>query len=260
MLKKIATIFYFLGFDPRKTFYSIKGLPYFIRDFFILLKTKQKDSMKIKLFPILPERFDSSGIAKGHYFHQDLWAARKIRFSCPSMHIDVGSRIDGFIAHLLVFMDVTVLDIRDLTSNVKGLTFKKANLMDATSFDFEQAESVSCLHTLEHFGLGRYGDPVDLKGWKKGIQNLALIVKTGGNLYLSMPVGNERIEFNAHRVFNPNTIIEEVEKHGFTLISFSMVDDLGEFSENVNPNCAEGFNYGCGLFEFQKICVEQNEI
>ena len=253
MLKKIATIIYFFGFDPRKTYYSIIGLPYFIRDFFILLKTrKRKDDMNVKFFPILSERFEDSGTVKGHYFHQDIWAAKKIHLSAPSSHLDVGSRIDGFIAHLLVFMNVTVLDIRELKSNVKGLTFKQANLMEAEYFDFEPVESVSCLHTLEHLGLGRYGDPLDLDGWKKGVKTLAMTTKPGGKLYLSVPVGNERIEFNAHRVFNPSTIVTEVQKHSLVLLSFSMVDDFGHFTEGVEPSSASEFNYGCGLYEFQK--------
>ena len=124
--------------------------------------------------------------------------------------------------------------------------------MDASSLDPEPVESVSCLHTLEHLGLGRYGDPFDLDGWKKGIKNLAVITKPGGKLYLSVPVGNERIEFNAHRVFNPCTIVIEVQKHGLTLLSFSMVDDFGDFTESTEPSSASGFNYGCGLYEFQK--------
>src|SRR5258708_35341646 len=47
-------------------------------------------------------------------FHQDLWAARMVFEQRPSRHVDVGSRIDGFVAHVLPFMLVTVVDIRPL--------------------------------------------------------------------------------------------------------------------------------------------------
>lgn len=76
-----------------------------------------------ELYPILTDFTDEAGVAGGHYFHQDLWAARRIFQRHPKAHIDVGSRVDGFIAHLLVFMPVTVVDIRPLTSLVSGLTF-----------------------------------------------------------------------------------------------------------------------------------------
>ncbi len=59
-------------------------------------------------------------MAGGHYFHQDLWAAKKIFKRRPMTHVDIGSRVDGFVAHLLVFMPVTAVDIRYLDSNIEG--------------------------------------------------------------------------------------------------------------------------------------------
>ena len=66
----------------------------------------------------------------------------------------------------------------------------------------ESTDSLSCLHALEHFGLGRYGDPVDYDGYLKGFDNLYRILKPGGRLYFSVPMGPQRIEFDAHRVFS----------------------------------------------------------
>ncbi|HWF86113.1 MAG TPA: hypothetical protein VG222_14745 [Vicinamibacterales bacterium] len=53
---------------------------------------------------------------RGHYFHQDLWVAKRIYAARPAAHVDIGSRIDGFVAHLLTFMPVTVIDVRPLDS------------------------------------------------------------------------------------------------------------------------------------------------
>lgn len=192
-----------------------------------------------------------SGTAKGHYFHQDLWAARRIFASDPTRHIDVGSRIDGFVAHLLVFRAVTVLDVRHLQSKVEGLTFKQADLTQS-SIAQEVVDSVSCLHALEHFGLGRYGDELDLDGWRKGLKVLSSMTSIGGTLYLSVPIGTEQcIEFNAQRIFLPNTMIEAARQEGMELSEFSFVDDQGDFFEKVDPlsvNCV----FGCGCYAFRK--------
>ena len=52
-------------------------------------------------------------------------------------------------------------------------------------------DSVSCLHALEHFGLGRYGDKIEPKGHKYGIQNFSDIMVKNGILYLSVPIENK---------------------------------------------------------------------
>ena len=78
---------------------------------------KQKGSNN--LFPfgkkrlILNEKFADSGIASGHYFHQDLLVARKIFQHNPQKHVDIGSRTDGFVAHVATFREIEVFDIRE---------------------------------------------------------------------------------------------------------------------------------------------------
>jgi len=57
---------------------------------------------------MLTDRFDPGGDASGHYFHQDLIVARRIFERDPRKHVDVGSRIDGFVAHLAVFRSCVI--------------------------------------------------------------------------------------------------------------------------------------------------------
>ncbi len=99
------------------------------------------------------------------------------------MHLDVGSRLDGFIAHLLAFMEVEVIDIRPLNINVPGLRF---TLGDATVLErkSDSVESLSSLHAVEHFGLGRYGDSIDPEACFKAMRSFARVLKPGGVLYL----------------------------------------------------------------------------
>jgi hypothetical protein len=217
----------------------------------------QTDFKSIGFYPLLADRYDSAGVASGHYFHQDLYVARKVFEANPSRHVDVGSRVDGFVAHIASFREIEIIDIRQIQSKSNNIKFMQADLM-ATSFSFpEKTPSLSCLHAIEHFGLGRYGDPIDLDGHKKGIKNLVSCLTNNGTLYISTPVGRPRIEFNAHRVFDIHYLLHIFSTHQLKLKSFAYVNDQGELIENADPYSDAGgknFNleYGCGIFELTK--------
>lgn len=184
----------------------------------------------------------------GDYFLQDLWAARNIYRARPATHADVGSRIDGFISSLLTFMDVEVVDIRPLTSKVSGLKFTLANATDLSCWSSRSRESISSLHAVEHFGLGRYGDPIDPQACFRAMAELGRVLAVGGSLYFSVPVGSERIEFNAHRVFAPATILRHFSE--LELRSFSLIDDQLNFQEAATIDQATRQRFGIGLFHF----------
>ena len=234
------------------------GLDSFYADLEKLKKQKGSDSsFQIgKLHPVLGERYAEAGIMSGHYFHQDLYVARRIYVNNPKNHVDIGSRIDGFVAHVAVFRQIEILDIRNQSSKVKNISFKRADLMQILPDMIDYCDSISSLHAIEHFGLGRYADPIDYWGHIKGIHNITEILKKGGRFYFSVPIGNQRIEFNAHRIFSIRYLLD-ILIESFEIEHFSYVDDNGDFFENVefsektiesNFNC----NHGCGIFELIK--------
>jgi len=201
--------------------------------------------------PMLGDYTEQAGSAGGHYFHQDLWAARRVIAARPSRHVDVGSRMDGFVAHVLTVMPVTVVDIRPLESDVHGLTFIQGDVCAMTMFADGSIESLSSLHALEHVGLGRYGDPIVPDGWRVALRECERVLARGGRFYFGTPVGRERLNFNSGRVFDPRTIVAAVP--GLRLTAFSAVDDEGRLVEEADPATFSTATYACGLFEFTKV-------
>lgn len=216
------------GIDFRKSIQTIRGLPYFFRNLQSLKKQKKSATKQFpfgRLYPCLGDRLSDSGSTKGHYFHQDLLIARRIYFNKPMVHIDVGSRIDGFVAHVASFRPIDVIDIRPLSSDIPNIRFRQADLMAPIKDELiECCDSLSCLHAIKHFGLGRYGDPINYDGYLLGLNNLHKILKTGGKLYLSVPIGLQRIEFDAHRVFSISYLLE-LFAGKYEINHFSFVDD-----------------------------------
>jgi len=249
------------GIDPRKTIRSLRGLPSYLRDL-NTLRTQAHSSGRTfplgKPFPCLDERFSESGSAKGHYFHQDLLVARRIYANRPAVHVDVGSRVDGFVAHVASFRQIDVFYIRPLPNNIPNIRFVQADLMTPLSAELgDYADSLSCLHALEHFGLGRYGDPVNYDGHLLGLSNLRSILRKGGKLYLSVPIGAQCIEFNAHRIFSMHYLLECFADQ-YHIDRFSLVDDKGNLHEDISITSAAardnfGCRYGCGIFEMTKL-------
>lgn len=243
------------GFDPVKMFRSIYSLPRYIRDY---IKFRKVYKGHVEFVPCLYDWYEEGGTTTSEYFWQDLLVARLIAEAKPEKHVDIGSRVDGFVTHIASFRDIEVLDIRPITTKIPGIIFKQADLMNLGK-EFGQnnyCDSLSCLHTLEHFGLGRYGDPIIRNGFESGVANMSGLVKKGGVFYLSVPVGIERVEFNANRVFHPATIISVAGANDLVLQNMIQIKQNGEVRSFL-PDKAEldeiaGLRYSLCIFQFKK--------
>jgi SAM-dependent methyltransferase len=206
--------------------------------------------------PILTDYDADAGSASGHYFHQDLLVASFIHDKNPVRHIDIGSRIDGFVAHVASFRAIEVMDIRAMNNiGHRNISFLRADLMDGKGIQSDMADSISCLHAIEHFGLGRYGDPLDPSGHLKGLNNIVRMLKPGGTLYISFPVGRtNEVHFNAHRVFHPRDIFGwALNGSALTLERFDFVDDQGGLHTDFDVRARDlDVSYGCGIYTFKK--------
>lgn len=243
------------------TFYCMQNGYYTNTFFYEDLKEYQRknirNNFKIdenKLWPVISDKYSKAGTI-GNYFWQDLWAAKLIHKSGIKKHFDIGSRIDGFIAHLLAMdIDVTLIDIRQFPVEVSGLHTIVDNATELGQVTNESIESMSALCSIEHFGLGRYGDPIDPEACFKCFSEIQRKIKPGGSLYISLPIGNERVEFNAHRVFFASTVIECFRM--MNLIEFSCAAE-GKIEYNVDikkyDNDRHNGEYRYGLFHFEKV-------
>ena len=221
-------------------------------------KSKYRDDFIFgRIYPCLNDKYKNNGSAKGEYFHQDLLVARRIYENKPKKHIDVGSSVAGFVSHVASFREITVIDIRPSIGKSHNITFVQQDFMaELDKSLISSTDSLSCLHAMEHFGLGRYGDPLNYEGHIIGIENLYNVLKKKGKLYFSVPIGiPQRIEFHAHRKFSPKYLVD-LFRGKFRIDYFSYVDGKGDLHENVDINeFIHNYNdaNGCGIFEMTKL-------
>ena len=251
-LKPIFHFFATIGFDPRR----IVSLRYFKKYLEQLSEFKLKGGRVTHRYPILTDYFQQAGSARGHYFHQDLLVASLIYKNSPTRHIDIGSRVDGFVAHVAAFRRIEVMDVRNLENcGHENISFLRVDLMSRDPAQIEMADSISCLHAIEHFGLGRYGDSIDPEGHKVGYKNILRMLKPEGTLYISFPIANKtRTYFNAHRVFHPKDILTwSGDPTGLKLERFDYVDDEGTLHQNASIDLDKiDLVFGCGIYTFTK--------
>ncbi len=237
---------------------SFKAIPPYISDYRELKKQLQgrTDFPVRSYYPALLDRYMESGHLAKHYFQQDLFVAQQIFKNSPIRHVDIGSRIDGFVAHVATFRPIEILDIRPLHKPIPNVSFRQADLMALPPDLHHYTDSISALHALEHFGLGRYGDPIDIDGHLKALATIYQILKPGGRFYFSVPIGPQGIVYNAHRVFDVSYLIRLFESN-YHIANLSYIDDNENFVENIDwKSAAVGVNfnctYGCGIFELIK--------
>ena len=201
-------------------------------------------------YPCLDDNTNITPI-EPHYTYHPAWAARVLAQTNPSKHIDISSTTN-FSNIASAFIPFEFYDYRQAHIHLSNYTSGKADLTNL-HFESNSIESLSCMHTVEHIGLGRYGDPLDVNGDLKAMKELQRVLKINGILLFVVPIGNPRIEFNAHRVYAYGAIIENF--NDLVLKEFSLIpDDFESVGYITNPpvELINKQHWGCGCFWFTK--------
>jgi len=199
--------------------------------------------------PVLNQKQAAFGYDR-HYLFHIAWASRKLASIRPQRHIDISSQI-YFIASVSAFIPVKYYEFKAIDAKLDNLSFGSADLVNLP-FKDKSIASLSCMHVVEHVGLGRYGDPLDYDGDLKAIFQLQRVLAVGGNLLFVVPIsGLPRIEYNAHRIFSYQQITNAFGE--LRLKEFALIPDKhddGDILFNATKEMADAQCHGCGCFWF----------
>lgn len=198
--------------------------------------------------PQLYDRTGHTGFDR-HYVYHTAWAARKVAEIKPESHVDISSSLH-FSTLVSAFVPVRFYDYRPADIHLSNLTSDRSDLMQLP-FITDSVCSLSCMHVVEHVGLGRYGDPVDPRGDLKAIDELKRVLAPGGSLLFVAPIGRPKIQFNAHRIYSYEQVMEYFA--GLQLREFAFIPEKGGAMEfGVSARRVAQEDYACGCFWFIK--------
>ncbi len=202
-------------------------------------------------YPCLDDRTKTTGFDR-HYIYHPAWAARILAQTRPAEHIDISSTLN-FATMVSAFIPVRFYDFRPADVRLSNLVSEAANLLNLP-FPDKSVPSLSCMHVVEHVGLGRYGDALDPQGDLKAISELKRVLSPDGDLLFVVPVGKPRVMFNAHRVYSYEQVLEYFS--GLKLVRFDLIpEDQRDGGLKTGASALEVAEqtYGCGCFWFKRI-------
>lgn len=246
--RKIARNLTVVPFRKVMSFFNgLKEKKEFVKQYAHFVKENERFSY-VGVFPILNEK--KLVPLDNHYFYHPVWAFRVIYNEIkPEKHIDISSVL-SFVGDLSAVIPVDYYEYNVPDIRLDNFT---ANKVDLVNLPFKDASivSLSCMHVVEHVGLGRYGDDLDVNGDLKAADELSRVLAKGGHLLFVVPVsGNPRIEFNAHRVYSYEMVLNMFKE--LSLKEFALIPDNGVLKRNADPNMCRKQDYACGCFHFVK--------
>lgn len=235
--------------DPRNFFSIPSEICRYFKDWRTFCASGHRQ-LKVKKLPIFFENKTKS-VFDPHYVIQAHWATERIvnHDEKTAFHIDISSHIQ-FVAQVSAILPVIQLEYRPPDIKIDNLRHISGNILHLPFAD-RSVSSITCLHVIEHIGLGRYGDPIDKEGCWHALTELKRITARGGSLMISMPVGEKAVYFNAGYVFKAEEMVEYFS--GFKLADFSYVDDEGNYNKNGEIDEVGGMRYALGLFHFINV-------
>ena len=202
-------------------------------------------------YPCLDDNTQTTGFDR-HYLYHPAWAARILAETKPEFHVDISSTLH-FSSIVSAFIPVHFYDFRPADVRLSNLVSKAADIL-SLPFANDSVRSLSCMHVVEHVGLGRYGDPLNPMGDIAAMNELKRVLAINGDLLFVVPVGKPKVMFNAHRIYSYEQIVGQFS--GLELVQFALISEKpedGGVKYDASSADVDKQNYGCGCFWFRKI-------
>jgi hypothetical protein len=153
------------------------------------------------------KRFTPENIKSGKHGSEYYNNASFLHVQVLEKYAITGKKI-AVIGSLNPWIEAICLNFGNSVTTVEYNVPKSSNLIRTMSFDEFASDSfnetfdvIISYSSIEHSGLGRYGDPIDPDGDIKTMSSIYKRLEKNGLLFLGIPVGRDGIAWNAHRIY-----------------------------------------------------------
>ena len=164
-------------------------------------QTWTKEYLDIYLNNFTSEKIKKSAHGEEPYPGAALWILKAVE------KYNINNKKVAVIGSLTPWIESILLNFNNIVTTVEyNVPSVEYNNLNAISYwDFQKSTNVyDCIITyssIEHSGLGRYGDPLDPDGDIKTMQDIHKNLISNGTLIWGAPAGHDAIVWNAHRIY-----------------------------------------------------------
>jgi len=226
------------------------NIPVDFKNFFeVDLDRMKKNKRGFKVFEAFS--YDGGNHPVNYIDYECEFAASCIKDFNPISILDIGS-YRHFILGLLANYDVTTIDIRKRESMLINETILTTDSKEL-EIPSDTFDAIVSLCSLEHFGLGRYGDDFDIDADIKTFDEMRRVLKPGGKLIFSTTITRSApsIAFNRHRIYNKKMIdnfvkdMEMISEKFYSRTFGKFVSSYDEITSLPNNN----WDVYCGCYK-----------
>lgn len=226
------------------------GIKYDIRD-------RRLRFLKISLFeillkiPFLAKKFVylnvNERLADYAFVHQNL------NLPDNGKILDIGSNGNRLVLELAISgFDVYGLDPLGCSFSHPELSIIIGDICQSP-FSDNSFDVVTAVSTLEHIGLGRWGDPQIENADRVALSEIRRILKSGGKLIMTVPFGKTKVVYHGkkplHKIYDCAAVKLAFSDTGLKIVKFSTIIKQGDFWVKNPFEIAEQIEYGetiCG--------------
>jgi hypothetical protein len=148
----------------------------------------------------------------------------------PGKSVAVIGSLDPWIE--CICMNNGIKDVTTVEYNPPVCTHPDLKIMSYNDFvvSDKKYDIIISYSSIEHSGLGRYGDPIDPNGDLKAMDQMVEKLNADGHMLLGIPIGKDSIVWNAHRVYGRKRL-------KLLLKDVTLVDWIGEVDQTYFDTC-----------------------